>query len=137
MNGDEIIDSAEQVIRDAHLEIMRPEAGECLQCFVARQLLEFGCNGTHRFTRQYQRAVAPRATALRKRLARMGACCCDCEIFLNAYTMRSVFLEPGFWAIDEYGVEVYREPQVPKEIPTCLRVRKGSTQPCGVWQRQH
>ena len=35
----------------------------------------------------YRDRTAPRATALLDRLSGMGACCCDCEMFLNAFAL--------------------------------------------------
>lgn len=136
MSGDDVIERAQDVLRGALREILDPATGECLLCFVARQILEFGCDGTHRFTVRFRDRRAPRATALLERMSRMGACCCDCEIFLNAYTLAEEFIAPGYWHIDERGVEVYEEARLPEPFPACGRVRGGSTQPCGLWERR-
>jgi hypothetical protein len=45
-------------------------------------LEEHGCNNELRWATRYRDLRAPRATALRDRLFRMGGFC-DCEIFLN------------------------------------------------------
>src|SRR5690606_18557138 len=73
------ITQAESIVRTAASQAPTPGAAECLVCYVDRLLEQHGCDNTHRFTEQYRIASAPRHTALVKRLARMGACCCDCE----------------------------------------------------------
>ncbi len=75
------------IVDEAAARILMPHEGECLLCYVYRQLTEFGCDGTHRFARSFRDCTAPRATALLRNLARAGACCCDCEIFSNAYRL--------------------------------------------------
>lgn len=130
-----ILQTAHNILRDAESDLLTPDAGECLACFVARQLEEFGCNGTHRFAILYRDRTAPRATALLKRLSHMGACCCDCEIFLNAYGLSHRFVTPGYWYNDSAGSEEWEDPEWPEVLPKCHRVRRGSTQPCEVWER--
>ena len=118
-----IIDDAERYVRELATDLLRPNPGECLCCYVARQLGEFSCNGTHRHAFAYRDAVAPRATALRERLARVGAHCCDCELFENAYAPadRRLREQEQGWA--------------PSELPPCAGVRRGSTRPCANWVR--
>lgn len=53
-----IIDEAERYVRGLAVDLVRPHPGE------------FSCNGTHRHAFAYRDAVAPRATALRRRAAR-------------------------------------------------------------------
>jgi hypothetical protein len=109
----EIVAEAETYVRVLADEVTRPLAGECLCCYVARQLGEFDCDGTHRHAERYRDAVAPRATALVDRLRSVGACCCDCELFLN-----------GYWPT--HGAE---------PLPACAGVRRGSVRPCSKWER--
>lgn len=111
MTDQRIDREAESLLRSLAGELLAPRSGECVLCYVADQLDEFGCDGTHRFSKWYQERQAPRATALLERLGRMGAYC-DFEIFLNA-------VDAG-----------EGEPQV---LPACLGVRRGSTQPCRLW----
>lgn len=144
MNTKSIADVAEQIVLDTVSAMTMPHAGECLACYVDRQLSSFGCDGTHRFAQKFRDTTAPRATALEYRLADMGACCCDCEIFLNAYrptyqvwiAYRSVVLRAG------RGGSTANLPDVDEAQdwetgprPPCLGVRRGSTQPCAVWER--
>lgn len=123
-----ITQEAEQILHDAAETLTSPRAGECLTCFVARQMAEFGCNNTHRFALHYRDQKAPRASALLSRLSRMGACCCDCEIFFNAYALRLEVAKtkrPG----DDFAVSGS------EDLPGCAGVRAGSTQPCVNWVR--
>lgn len=87
---------------------------------------EFSCDGTHRHAFRYRDGTAPRATALRERLRRIGACCCDCEMFLNAYVLRADWERrmAGDLADGEDGAE---------PVPPCQGVRRGSVRPCGNW----
>ncbi len=113
--------------------LTRVRAGECLCCYVARQLDVGPCDRTPRSALRYRDAVAPRATALHERLHRVGACC-DCELFLNAYT-----LQPQFWTpaheVQEDGVTYCIDAQEPEHLPPCAGVRRGSAQPCSNWVR--
>lgn len=63
-----------------------PLPGECVVCFVHRQLGEFGCDDTHRFAERFREQTAPRATALIPRLRGMGAEHCDCQLFREVFT---------------------------------------------------
>ncbi|MGO1399116.1 MAG: DUF2695 domain-containing protein [Brevibacterium yomogidense] len=126
---------AERIVRDAALALMTPEMGECLVCFVDRQLRSFGCDNTHRFTLQYRDASAPRATAIVKRLSRLGACCCDCEIFLNAYEPAFALWSRDRWVEDAQGEATCLEGGPPDVMPPCAGVRRGAVNPCGNWER--
>lgn len=109
-------DLAEQLVRDLADELTTPWPGECLACFVARLLEQFGCDTTLRFARRFRDLAAPRATALEQRLGDLGGFC-DCEIFMNAY-------QPS-----------YRLRISEREVLPCVGVRRGSTKPCAHWQR--
>ncbi|WP_370688388.1 DUF2695 domain-containing protein [Cryobacterium sp. SO1] len=109
--------------------------GECLVCFVARQLDEFGCNGTHRFASLYRDHVAPRATALIARLSTMGACCCDCEMFMNAYEPASQLWTRAHESVDSDDFDEWAYATPPRTMPPCETTRRGSTKPCANWQR--
>ena len=122
------IDQAEAFLRHLAEELTRPRERECLCCYVARLLDDFPCDGSHRHALRYRDAMAPRATALRDRLSRVGACCCDCELFLNGYLPH-----PSLWPDradedDEDGLAI-------DQLPACTGVRRGSTQPCRNWVR--
>ena len=120
-----IDEQAVWLIRSMARRLTQPRAGECLVCYVARMLDEFGCDTTLRFARNYRDQMAPRATRLERRLGDMGGFC-DCEIFLNG--MR---LAPHLRTYDANGEEVAGEGR-----PACAWVRKGSTQACAHWVRR-
>ena len=120
-----IDEQAVQLMRRMAERLTQPRAGECVVCFVARMLDEFGCDTTLRFARSYRAQRAPRATGLERRLGCMGGFC-DCEIFLNA--MR---LAPHLRTYDADGEEVAAEVR-----PACAGVRRGSTQACATWVRR-
>lgn len=137
------------IIDGASARILTPRPGECLVCYVFRQLSEFGCNGTHRFSRIFRDQTAPRATALFDRLRNMGASCCDGEIFGNAYQLSTNpwIIEAGSFAealgtpirtveVDEgKSFEEIDEAKESTKYLCCKIVRRGSTQPCGNWKR--
>ena len=116
---------AEQLLRGAAADLTQPRERECLTCFVVRMLDEFGCDNTLRFAARFRDLRAPRAKALERRLGGIGGYC-DCEVLLNAYQLSDHLLEP-----DDFG-----ELLEPARLPDCERVRLGSTQPCGQWQRR-
>ena len=114
-----------------HPERARPRRGAAylrtrrkgLGRLTLHQLDEFGCDCTLRFARRYRDAVAPRATALEHRLGQKGGFC-DCEIFLNGWTLR---YEHQLFDPDS------EEYEYPEELPACRGVRAGSIQPCELW----
>lgn len=148
MDKDMMESEVRTIVDAASSRILTPRAGECLVCYVFRQLGEFGCDGTHRFALTFRDRTAPRATALMERLGSMGACCCDCEIFNNAYAFSSRPWVTGaaYGEVIGTGFEVQEPVGQPaefgiKEPPAkivylcCQFVRRGSTQPCANWTR--
>lgn len=133
------------------LSLTLPQEHECVLCYADRQLESFGCDGTLRFAKLYRDVRAPRAFAFEKRLASMGACCCDCELFLNAYrplySVWESFCRDLQHELDVEAPEMQNNDQMLESsaltegreiriIPPCKGVRKGSTQPCMIWERQ-
>ncbi|WP_413316618.1 DUF2695 domain-containing protein [Agrococcus sp. 1P02AA] len=111
-----IAQEAESIVRSLLDEWLTPRRGECLACFVQRAVEAFGCDGL-RFAKRYRDLVAPRATALERRLASSGGHC-DCEYLMHV-------VEPaGLGDLD---------PTPPDAMPRCTGVRPGSTQPCSNW----
>ena len=96
-------------------------------------MLQLGCTGL-RWAKRYRDLRAPRATALERRLGQVGGFC-DCEIFLNGYT-----LAPDQWVrtpgVVVDGILYETEPKHPDPMPDCLGVRAGSTRGCGLWVRR-
>src|SRR3954447_4177017 len=81
-----VADEAErylQILADPRSE---PGAHECLACFVARMIDEFGCDTTLRWAQRFRDVRSPTASGLERRLGEVGGFC-DCEIFLNGYRM--------------------------------------------------
>jgi hypothetical protein len=124
-----IITEAEDFVRRQSDAFLRPRTDECLCGYVLRMLDEFACNGSRRHSMRYRDIMAPRATGLAQRLRNMGACCCDCEMFLNAFV-------PNTRAMHAALERAYTRPRsttTPVILPPCLGVRRGSTQPCRNW----
>lgn len=128
-----VINEAETLVQQMAAELTQVHNGECLCCYVSRQLDEFTCDGTHRHALRFRDTAAPRATALHERLSRLGACC-DCELFFNAYEPHPRFGSPQR-EVDEAGVTVIIEAVPPEQLPACAGVRRGSLQPCTNWAR--
>jgi len=95
---------------------------------------EFNCDGTLRFAKRYRDAEAPRATAVERRLGDVGGFC-DCEIFMNGWTLYERFWTPEREeVVDGWTTVVDAEP--PTELPACATVRRGSVRPCANWTRR-
>ncbi|MFT3799555.1 DUF2695 domain-containing protein [Microbacterium sp.] len=105
-----IVAEAESIIRNLVGELTAPRPRECLPCYLDRVLCDARCDHTLRLTGLYRDAVAPKATALEERMQSRGGFC-DCEVLMNVYESKSDHVYP------------------------CLGVRRGSTQPCGLWHR--
>jgi hypothetical protein len=144
MDPDTLVADAEHELRLLASALTDPRERECLLCYVHR-MLEHGCDGTHRWATRFRDQRAPRVQGLVRRLSSMGACCCDCEIFMNAYEpVRQLWTVPpagtsadAAEAEDEDEDEGGKDQLVPPgELPPCHGVRAGSTQGCAHWVRQ-
>ena len=93
---------------------------ECVFCYVARMLAEFGCDGTLRWAQRWRDVRMPRALGLERRLEARGAYC-DCEIFWNGWDLAKELQVP-----DEDGGRVW-----PVVRPTCAGGR--ASRPCDNW----
>jgi hypothetical protein len=120
---------AEEMLAEVSSSLLGPRTGECLLCYVHRMLTDHGCDCRLRFATHYRDVRAPRATALERRLQRVGGFC-DCEIFLNGYELL-LPLAPGDLDEDDAEAEWARA----DPMPTCPGVRAGSTSPCPLWRR--
>jgi hypothetical protein len=123
-----IADLVERALRDLAEELLWPREGECLCCYVARNLDDHSCDHSHRHALRYRDTTAPQATALVARLRSMEACC-DCEIFLNAYQLRPPPREEVLRDIlrDEDDTDDF------DASPECAGVPRGSVEPCSNW----
>jgi hypothetical protein len=104
------IDAVETDLAETSRRLSEPGERECLRCYLVRMITAFGCDGTHRWTERWRDLRAPRATALKERLARRGGICCDCEVMYNVY------------------------PDSAEPLPCAGVTRAGSTQPCALRQ---
>ena len=125
-----VVQEAERLLTDASDVLLTPEPRECLLCYVSRMVDAFGCDCSLRFATRYRDLRAPRATSLERRLGQVGGFC-DCEIFLNGYGMLPRYWLPGAVANNGDATDA----SSPDPLPQCLGVRRGSTQPCGLWHR--
>lgn len=114
-----VVRAIETELRQLSVALTWPRSGECLACYLDR-MMEHGCSGRLQWAGRYRDLVAPRATALERRLGAMGGYC-DCEVLMNAYVPLAGLAEPGV------------EPPV---LGPCRGVRAGSTQPCALWTRR-
>jgi hypothetical protein len=133
-----IVAEAERLIQQLAGTLTRPRRGECLCCYVARMLAEFPCDGTHRHALRYRDVMSPRATALESGLRSVGACCCDCEMFMNGYRPRpDAVARPLANDLDDQddNDEFEDETDPFANLPECAGVRRGSVQPCSLWLR--
>jgi Protein of unknown function (DUF2695) len=121
---DELVSSqVEHYLQALSHVLTQPFWLECLECFVARMLDEFGCDNTLRWAVRYRDLRVPRATRLERRLGEVGAFC-DCEIFLNGYRR-----DPDLAKSDAVAREL-------RGRPLCCAVVSSSTQPCSAWVRR-
>ncbi|WP_405217038.1 DUF2695 domain-containing protein [Agrococcus sp. Ld7] len=150
-----ITEEAEAFVRSLLDDWLAPYPRECLACYLDRAVETFGCGGDLRLAQRYRDRMAPRATALERRLEADGGFC-DCEVLMNAVEPArrlwesppralpvalptpdadgsdddSLDDEPD-WYDDRYDEAPELEP--PLAMPPCTGVRRGSTQPCGNW----
>lgn len=133
MTAQPIVAQAERIVAEAAHALLHIHPRECLLCYVWRMLPVLHCTGL-RLARHYRDERAPKAFALEKRLGGRGAFC-DCEIFLNGWTLADPFVIPEKWHIDpESGDVVFEDESWPDPLPDCSGVRAGSTQPCELWR---
>ena len=85
MSDDNIASAIEAELIELSGLLTEPGERECLRCYLLRMIYEFGCDGTHRWTIRWRDARAPQARGLVRKLQRLGASCCDCEVLLNVY----------------------------------------------------
>lgn len=104
----------------AAVEFATPATEECVFCYVDRMLGRFGCDSTLRWAQRWRDDRMPRARGLERRLEGRGGFC-DCEMFLNGWTLRDELC-----VADEDG-----ELEWPLTRPPCTG--SATSQPCGNW----
>jgi hypothetical protein len=82
--NDDIASAVETELVELSGQLTEPGEHECLRCYLLRMLKEFGCNGSHRWTKRWRDLRAPSARGLPRKLERVGGCC-DCEVICNVY----------------------------------------------------
>lgn len=122
--GSGAVEALEAELRGLAQAITAPRPGECLPCYLLRVVGD-GCRG-HTATDYWRRTNAPQAIRLRRMLADLGACCCECQVFAWVYDVRPVFADLFTEAAQRGDLEP----------PGCRGVRPGSVQPCFYWERK-
>ena len=125
----------ERWLREVSVDMTTPRDGECLLCFMVRQLDELGCDTTLRFAQRYRDLRVPRATALERRLEQVGGFC-DCEVFMNGYTLDRRWWTPEKEIDTGDGWVEVIDAQPPDPMPSCQGVGPRTIQPCALWVRQ-
>ena len=120
-----VADEAEQYLRILADPTSEPGDHECLACYVARMVSAHGCDTSLRWAQRFRDLRSPTATGLERRLGSVGGFC-DCEIFLNGYTLVRELL------VRDVHTDELEAPAVP---PPCAGVRRTSTRPCVNWER--
>ncbi len=126
MNEMTVVEQLESELRVLAEAATLPRGSECLACYVARMLDEFGCDTTLRWSQRFRDTRSPTATGLERRLGSMGGFC-DCEIFLNGLRLARPLL-----VRDVHTDEL----EAPEELPGCAGVRRTSTRWCTNWERR-
>ena len=118
-------DELEQHLAAVAVALTAPGPAECVLCYVERMLtgFGFGCDGTLRWACRWRDLRVPRATGLERRLGSRGGHC-DCEVFLNGWTLRE-----DLHVEDDDGALAW-----PAEHPPCAGVGPRSARPCGNWR---
>ncbi|MFQ4148740.1 hypothetical protein AAGW05_08600 [Arthrobacter sp. LAPM80] len=108
--------------REMTESFMVPYRNECMICFLMRAMPLLETSG-FAMTAAYRKFNAPRATNLGRRLSEMGIFG-DCQLL-----QRGVVVNDAIWEADRCP-----DCGIPVEVPDCLEVRLGSTQPCKLWR---
>jgi len=120
-DGDSVESQVEREFWQLAGALMAPHHNECLVCFLLRAVSVLEPTG-FAMTQVFRDANAPRATGLDARLERLG-------VHGDAHLLRWGVVANGMIWMDERCVDC----GMPTEAPPCFGVRKGSTQPCGLW----
>lgn len=108
--------------REMTEHLIAPLRNECLVCFLMRMMPLMQVSGFS-LTATYRDSNAPRATNLFERLGRLGICG-DASL-----VEAGVVVNDAVWEAD-----CCPDCGIPCDVPDCLEVRLGSTQPCKLWR---
>lgn len=119
----EPVPTAEEFVAELSRALTAPAPRECVFCYSARMIGQFGCDTTLRWALRWRDLRVPTATGLQRRLESRGGFC-DCEIFMNGWTVRDdlLVLDPVTGDLD-----------VPPGDPVCEGVSAGSSRGCRTW----
>lgn len=106
--ADDIARAAETELAELAERLTGPATRECLRCYLLRMIIEFGCDGTYRWTIRWRDLRAGQPRGLLRQLGRRGGCC-DCEVLMNVF--------PGY-------------PPSVRPLPCAGVARPGSWRPC-------
>ena len=117
-------DDAERYVAALAAELATaPDEEACVLCSTVSLLRRFGCDGSLRWLLRYRDLLCPSATTLERRMQARGGCC-DCEVFVNAWSLRGDLLVG-----DTSGRRRW-----PDVLPRCAGVGRGSARPCAHWE---
>lgn len=105
-------------------QVLDPQEGECVLCFVTRAVGELGCDGSLRWADRFVQVRVPPATGTVRRLQTRGEC--DCVVVGRGYDLVREQL-----VRDVHTDELAR----PERMPACAGVRRTSARPCRHWER--
>ena len=105
-------------------QVLDPQEGECVLCFVTRAVGELGCDGSLRWAARFVQVRVPPATGTVRRLKAYGGC--DCAVVGQGYDLVREQL-----VRDVHTDELAR----PDRMPACAGVRRTSARPCRHWER--
>ncbi len=120
-DGDDAEEQLEKEFWQLAGTLMVPHHNECLVCFLVRAVPMLESTG-FAMTQVFRDANAPRATGLGARLEQLG-------IRGDAHLLQWGVVANGMIWMDERCADC----GMPTGAPPCFGVRKGSTQPCGLW----
>lgn len=121
---DDNAEEMDQQFKELTSGLMMPRANECLVCFLMRAQ-EFLLADSFAMVARFRDCNAPRATNTESRLMNLGAF--DDRTVLQ----RAVMVNADMWA-----PHCCSRCGLPYSVPSCLGVRRGSTQPCRLWRWQ-
>ncbi|HUJ08098.1 MAG TPA: DUF2695 domain-containing protein [Streptosporangiaceae bacterium] len=110
--ADDMAQALEAELADLADRLTAPAERECLRCYLVRMIIEFGCDGTYRWTIRWRDLRAAQPGGLLRQLELRGGCC-DCEVLMNVF--------PDYPPADE-------------PLPCAGVPRPGSSRPCNLGQ---